>query len=783
MNRTLVCLVAVLAAITSLRQQTRAEPPAPGLEPPAQLEPLLQTEAQKSARLMAQQGALAASTMVQSGGVSLGSYGAGFAYYLTSLRKQRGIGNLRVVTGASAGSINAFLTAISLCKKDVDAGPSKNIFYKTWIPVGMQGSGGLAQTGAATSNSLFSQQPVDVAADAVMEYFRTAEWTDKPCEVVFGIVATYRATRNYELRVGGQGTAPTGTRQTAKFLVRLDKQPGAEPRLTNAVTAVPPDHEGVRDFYPMLGHGAAGGPIELPLFVRLLKASAAFPFAFPPQPLPVSQYDHSSHSWLPVCENGEVEAGCGAEEPRFLDGAVYENVPVMLSHRLRTWEKVEPASHTIVLDYDSEVFKRHPGQPGAQSNNLIPSLLGLGSQVFASAFWSDYFRAFEETPADRLACPTAGSCPSRLDFATRALPAASNHFMNFLGFFERDFRVFDFYLGMLDAERMLDSAGALHGVGHDWQVFACFKQWEKASGGFKKWPAAGSVNTCQELPGAGTWDPDQGLWQLPKEKSDPTSADEPHYANLVRLLSAAQRFRQRLVNETPEGVLEDNDSWFDVMQKHGVVFRDLNGGDSHGAEAARREIRDILNGQLQAMASQQEGKNALVRVGNRSVARVGVSVAANLIDYREPFFNLQLGVSLIRSAELGVALRLVDPWLRVELAAPFVDIYAGGGGQRVQLGPRLRLAFPLGSYIRALQPWIQLEPLLGASLDVALRQAANERPEWLGTTLEAGLYAVLLQRFWLALGGLYRWRNEVVVAPWPERKGAVFSTAGWRFIW
>jgi predicted acylesterase/phospholipase RssA len=781
LQRTLVSIIAVLVATSALRPPTYAEAPPEGGAAPV----LKQTDVQRSARLMTQsrQGALDASTMVQSGGVSLGSYGAGFAYYLTSLRKQRGLGSLRVVTGASAGSINAFLTAVSLCKKEAQlASPSSNIFYKTWIPVGMQGATGLAQAGAVTANSLFSQQPVNIAADAVMDYFATAEWSDQPCEVVFGIVATYRATRSYDLRVGGQGTAPSGTRQTAKFLVRLDKQPGVEARLTNAVSAVPAEDEGVRDFYPMLGHGTAGSAIELPLLVRLLKASAAFPFAFPPQPLPVSQYDHGSRSWLPVCENGEVDARCGADEPRFLDGALYENVPVMLSHRLRTWEGVAPSSHTIVLDYDSEVFERHARAPSAQSNNLIPSLTGLASQVFASAFWSDYFRAFEETPSERLACPASGACSSRLDFATRALPAASNHFMNFLGFFERDFRVFDFYLGMLDAERMLDTRDALRGNGHDWEVFECFKQWERSSGGFKTWPARGTVKVCEALPGAGTWHPDKGLWQAP-DQTVQTSPDEPYYPNLVRLLSAAQRFRERLVTRPPEGVLEDNDSWFDVMQRHGVVFRQLNGGGRHGAVEARREIRDILYGQLQAMASKQEGSSVFSRVGSRSVARVGVSVAANVIDYREPFVNLQLGVSLIRGAEVGIGLRLLDPWLRIELAAPFAEIYAGGRGQRVQLGPRLRLVTPLGSYLKTLQPWLQLEPLIGASLDIALRESADQRPEWLGTTIEAGLYAVLLQRFWIAVGGLYRWRSEEVVPPWPERKLAVFSTAGWRFIW
>ncbi|MDH5679559.1 MAG: patatin-like phospholipase family protein [Nitrospinota bacterium] len=85
-----------------------------------------------------------------SGGISLGAYQAGFNWGFVSLLKRlnrdsaaKDSFNLRVVSGASAGNINAFLTALTWMEKD-DAplrGNAQNItnnwFYNTWIPVGL----------------------------------------------------------------------------------------------------------------------------------------------------------------------------------------------------------------------------------------------------------------------------------------------------------------------------------------------------------------------------------------------------------------------------------------------------------------------------------------------------------------------------------------------------------------------------------------------------------------------------------------------------------------------
>ena len=52
-----------------------------------------------------------------SGGVSLGSYEAGYLYLSTqTVRHTRGRYTLRLLTGASAGGVNALVTAINSCR-------------------------------------------------------------------------------------------------------------------------------------------------------------------------------------------------------------------------------------------------------------------------------------------------------------------------------------------------------------------------------------------------------------------------------------------------------------------------------------------------------------------------------------------------------------------------------------------------------------------------------------------------------------------------------------------
>ena len=85
--------------------------------------------------------------MVISGGVSLGAYEAGYNWAMIKmLSKIRDNGKLakpelRSVAGASAGSINALMTAMYWCQKDdipLRNTVDDNLFYETWVNLGIE---------------------------------------------------------------------------------------------------------------------------------------------------------------------------------------------------------------------------------------------------------------------------------------------------------------------------------------------------------------------------------------------------------------------------------------------------------------------------------------------------------------------------------------------------------------------------------------------------------------------------------------------------------------------
>ena len=78
--------------------------------------------------------------MTISGGVSLGAYEAGLNWAVIELMRNhtaRQAPRLLGVTGASAGSINALLTAIRWCETRPTSTAEENLFARTWLPIGL----------------------------------------------------------------------------------------------------------------------------------------------------------------------------------------------------------------------------------------------------------------------------------------------------------------------------------------------------------------------------------------------------------------------------------------------------------------------------------------------------------------------------------------------------------------------------------------------------------------------------------------------------------------------
>jgi predicted acylesterase/phospholipase RssA len=378
-----------------------------------------------------------------SGAVSLGSYEAGLLHYLVeSLRLAPGARELRLVTGASAGSANGLLAVLQHCG-EAPASPQESLFWRSWIDVGIQD---FHLPYEATPVAAFSRRALYQQAERIEEAWRRG--LRASCDVVVGISATRVAPRLVAM-------APERLllpRIDEQFTVRVQgRGPGRPPRLTNYVD---PAWGGEQLLLP------EGDDGEVPFLALrdLLLASVAFPAAFPPQPL--------AH----CVARGGAPARCPATEAvsdLFLDGGLLDNTPLRSAVRLARAGLIADAGggaawaatprlgagglpDGLLFAYVSPTVIGYPAEdepPRTDQPAMIEHVTRVASSFVEAAFAKNLLVLVEEDPA----------IGARVAVPVRSLPAAGSPLAAFFGFLEEEFRAFDFQLGMYEARRMLAS--------------------------------------------------------------------------------------------------------------------------------------------------------------------------------------------------------------------------------------------------------------------------------------------------------------------------------------
>jgi predicted acylesterase/phospholipase RssA len=378
-----------------------------------------------------------------SGGVSLGSFEAGYLYYLfETLKLNPGVAEPRIFTGASAGSANALMSLLSSCS-DKDPEPDKSLFYQTWIPVGLKE---LFDPKKVTARGLFTQRALQARLEDI-----GARWRDglpQTCDATLGLSTTRATAAKVELvkdRV-------TLARTEAKFVVRVRGQgPGKPPMLTNYVGS----HELLQR--PLLPT-EQDGSISFDALKRVLLASAAFPLAF--EPVAVA---HCSSS--PTPQNPDDIPACTpqtSEVRLFVDGGVFDNQPLRLAVQLAqqgivgvgkqrhfvdvpsvSRQKLREDTLFVYVDPSVEVLPNIDAREGLPDHATVPYALYLFEQLVESSRSKELQVLLEDDPE-----------------VTKQITATHTYFMplsdplySFFGFFETDFRIHDFYLGMHGAHR------------------------------------------------------------------------------------------------------------------------------------------------------------------------------------------------------------------------------------------------------------------------------------------------------------------------------------------
>jgi predicted acylesterase/phospholipase RssA len=633
-----------------------------------------------------------------SGGVSLGAFEAGYLYYLfETLKLNPHLSDPRIFTGASAGSANALIALMASCSPH-ELRPDHSMFFSTWIPVGLKE---LFRPGETTARGLFTRKPLIAALEALEAVWKRG--FDARCDATLGLSTTRVTGAKVELvkdRV-------TLARTEAKFVVRVRGQGlGKPPLVTNYVSG--------RDFLhrPLLPV-ERDGSISFDSLERVVLASGAFPLAFEPVSVAHCTHAHAEDSGdEPVCtpDISEVQL--------FIDGGVFDNQPLRLAVQLaqhglvgegraRRWadqpsataQELRPDAIFVYVDPAVDVLPNIETDEGPPDDGTIPYALYLLEQLVESSRSKELQVLLEDDPEVK-----------------KQITATHTYFMplseplyDFFGFFERDFRVHDFYLGMHSAHRWFtEVVGSLapdSRVTYPEQVYP-----RESAEVAKSW----APHACMRFAfdGAGSKQACDGVSKNLRAGIQ-TSLDRI-YARCAEMAQKAARegksapatshyhCRQAFLGEVPPqlpGVpgkggfrfQEDESNMEHELRRlasHGFVFRDL-GVPKDRSHQAERYVAKRIAEMVRALSDQQS--RGVFRVVLPAAGRL----AAQAIAYIPPYstWHVLMGRGL-EAGYSGASPESVVNWLRGTVALDLdglLTLVSRGSSNALKLTPLLGL--------------------------------------------------------------------------------------------
>jgi len=329
-------------------------------------------------------------SMVISGGVSLGAYESGYNWAMIKMLNKVVKPDLRSVAGASAGSINALLSAMYWCQENsipLKNSVDDNLFYETWVNLGIED---LLIKGEDSENksTLFTRKGLEEKAAKIIEHLEKPIYR-KNCEVPIGVSVT-KATPIVETVQGIKI-------KNQHFSIPLTlKEKNGKAIVTNR--SMPPS----TDFYISI----PGIEKDKSKLIDVLFASAAFPGAFQQVKL---KYTYKGKT----------------RSQYFIDGGAYDNIPLQLAIELD-----KNASHFVFIDPSNmrkEVIEENNEEKeeiplGFITTNAIPLLNSL--EIFQSM---------------------------KLYQAINQYIRNDGYLSHFAAFLDKNFRMYDYYVGVYDA--------------------------------------------------------------------------------------------------------------------------------------------------------------------------------------------------------------------------------------------------------------------------------------------------------------------------------------------
>ncbi|MBM7113473.1 patatin-like phospholipase family protein [Archangium primigenium] len=367
-----------------------------------------------------------------SGGVSLGSYEAGVNWALVRVLREANA-ELVTVTGASAGNINTLLTAYSWCGVDPQfQTPEQSLFWKSWIPVGLDKlmprnqfeSGYADKNEGLFTRTAFQESLAHLAAISSLQ-------AQQDCALRLGITLSKRDPGTLVIPAGKKDLDIPAMRYVVPFKAAAAK--GQQLKFS-APTVDEIEAWNIKNLGLHLIPGEPG--VEFPLDPQLrdyVLAASAFPYAF-------------GSLWLSYWAPSKNGGGYASDTGVFLDGGVFDNIPVGLSLQLLTeGATTAPAPGTrqgLIFDIDPD--QRRQSFPPASTPGNVP-LAGIASVTAFLDGAVSSARKYELQTLERYGLRNA-----ELRLTDRTTNVFGEYYFAFGAFTEQRFREMDFYLGLFD---------------------------------------------------------------------------------------------------------------------------------------------------------------------------------------------------------------------------------------------------------------------------------------------------------------------------------------------
>jgi len=350
-------------------------------------------------------------SIIVRGGVSLGAYEAGYNWALIrAFSKIREMQlpfhvRLRSVAGASAGSINALLTGMYWCQRpdrEEKNHIEDNLFFDTWVGLGLEDLL-VRPDNTENKSSLFSRRVLKKKAKAIVKHLQLPIYRQQ-CEVPLGIAVTKVRPIVEEF----QGIDI----EHQAFLIALTLQ-SEKGRLGFENRKVDTD----LDLNFLEVPGIEKDPIKIE---KVLFASSAFPGVF---------------EQVMMAYRFKGKRGKGY----FIDGGIYNNSPLNVAVALDN-----RTSHYFFLEPDKlrkQVRrKREKEKPpvGFLNGNLAP--LAEAADIYQKMFLYQAINRFFRKHPER-----------HLILSSRWHPLTAGFLEHFGAFIDRNFRLYDYHVGVYDA--------------------------------------------------------------------------------------------------------------------------------------------------------------------------------------------------------------------------------------------------------------------------------------------------------------------------------------------